>query len=135
MKQKTREQKVQDFHKATDATPDKFMDMLDLRGKLIVEEAKEVVEVLETLQMEWARHRDVSRGSMSALLKELTDLQYVLSGTVVDLELTDVFDTAFNRTHESNMSKLGVDGKPVKNAYGKVLKGPNYKAPIMEDLV
>jgi len=37
--------------------------------------------------------------------------------------------------HESNMSKLGPDGKPVYREDGKVMKGPNYKPPYMGDLV
>jgi hypothetical protein len=32
------------------------------------------------------------------------------------------------------MSKL-VDGKPVKDDNGKVLKGPNYEPPILIDLI
>ena len=33
------------------------------------------------------------------------------------------------------MSKLGPDGKPVKRGDGKVLKGPNYRAPDLSDIV
>lgn len=38
-------------------------------------------------------------------------------------------DGAFREVHESNMSKLGDDGKPIYRDDGKVLKGPNYKKP------
>ncbi len=41
---------------------------------------------------------------------------------------------AFKRVHASNMSKLGEDGKPIRRADGKVLKGPNYTLPDLEDL-
>ena len=45
-------------------------------------------------------------------------------------------DEALNRVHESNMSKLDDDGKPIyREKDGKVLKGPNYKPPTLEDLV
>ena len=47
----------------------------------------------------------------------------------------DVFMEAFDRVHNSNMSKLGADGKPIYREDGKVLKGPNYKAPDLSDLV
>ena len=47
----------------------------------------------------------------------------------------DVFMEAFDRVHQSNMSKLGADGKPIYREDGKVLKGPNYKAPDLSDLV
>lgn len=46
----------------------------------------------------------------------------------------DTVKEAFLRVHESNMSKL-VDGKPVYDENGKVMKGPNYKAPDLRDLV
>lgn len=42
---------------------------------------------------------------------------------------------AFRRVHASNMSKLGDDGKPIRREDGKVLKGPNYKPPVLTDLV
>lgn len=42
---------------------------------------------------------------------------------------------AVKRVHLSNMSKLGEDGKPIKREDGKILKGPNYKAPDLSDLV
>tara|TARA_R110002153_G_scaffold12478_5_gene46486 strand:+ start:2484 stop:2957 length:474 start_codon:yes stop_codon:yes gene_type:complete len=46
-----------------------------------------------------------------------------------------VFTEAFNRVHDSNMSKLGLDGKPIYRQDGKVLKGPNYRKPDLEDLI
>jgi len=33
------------------------------------------------------------------------------------------------------MSKLGLDGKPIRRSDGKVLKGPNYEPPTLTDLV
>lgn len=42
---------------------------------------------------------------------------------------------AFDRVHQSNMSKLGDDGKPIRREDGKVLKGPNYQPPFLADLV
>ena len=45
-----------------------------------------------------------------------------------------VFD-AFQLVHQSNMSKLGPDGKPIFREDGKVLKGPNYRAPDLSGLV
>lgn len=73
------------------------------------------------------------KAAKAALLKELCDLQYVLSGFAVTFGLP--LDEAFKRVHESNMSKLGPDGKPVYREDGKVLKGPNYKKPDLSDLV
>ena len=39
------------------------------------------------------------------------------------------FDKAFEIVQESNMSKLGEDGKPIYDAAGKIRKGPNFKEP------
>jgi predicted HAD superfamily Cof-like phosphohydrolase len=53
-----------------------------------------------------------------------------------DPAVTDeVLHEAFQRVHESNMSKLGEDGKPILREDGKVLKGPNYRKPDLTDLV
>jgi len=94
----------------------------------------------------------------AALLKEFCDLTYVLEGAqwagvdLKDLEpetLANIsvlfrlygksfspkqFEEAFKRVHTSNMSKL-VDGKPMRREDGKVLKGPNYQAPDLLDII
>ena len=44
-------------------------------------------------------------------------------------------DRVFDRVHDSNMSKLGNDGKPVRRDDGKVMKGPNYHPPSLDDLI
>jgi predicted HAD superfamily Cof-like phosphohydrolase len=88
-------------------------------------------------------------------LKELCDIMYVvtyagLKGyTIPQSMLSDLskiecfvnggldanFQEAFDRVHQSNMSKLGEDGKPIRREDGKVLKGPNYKEPNLLDLI
>ena len=116
-------------------------DTLRLRTKLISEEADEVFlaskDLVNLMLERKAGVRLVSKqefvGAKAALLKELCDLQYVLSGFAVTFGLP--FDEAFRRVHESNMSKLGPDGKPIYREDGKVLKGPNYKKPDLSDLV
>ena len=66
-------------------------------------------------------------------LKELADLVYVCYQYAVNMGWD--LDEAMHRVHESNMSKLGEDGKPIYRKDGKVLKGPNYEPPNLEDLV
>ena len=44
-------------------------------------------------------------------------------------------DEAMKRVFESNMSKLGEDGRPVRREDGKILKGALYKPPTLSDLV
>jgi len=95
-------------------------NLLQLRSKLIFEESSEVLVELES--------EDVDK---AALTKELADLLYVVYGTAITFGLP--LDTVFNRVHASNMSKL-VDGKPLYRDDGKVLKGPNYQPPKLDDL-
>jgi NTP pyrophosphatase (non-canonical NTP hydrolase) len=91
-----------------------------LRQSLILEEAKEASAELLRPQVDKA-----------ALTKELADILYVVYGTAITFGLP--LDTVFNRVHASNMSKL-VDGKPLYRDDGKVLKGPNYQPPKLDDL-
>jgi predicted HAD superfamily Cof-like phosphohydrolase len=44
--------------------------------------------------------------NLTEQLDALCDLQYVLSGTILENGFTNVFDEAFNEVHRSNMSKL-----------------------------
>ena len=44
-------------------------------------------------------------------------------------------DACFNEVQKSNMSKLGIDGKPIYNEKGKVMKGPNYFIPDFSKLI
>ena len=66
-------------------------------------------------------------------LKELADLVYVCYQYAANMKWD--LDEALHRVHTSNMSKLDEDGKPIFREDGKVLKGPNYKPPNLEDLV
>ena len=67
------------------------------------------------------------------ILKELADLVYVCYQYAANLGWD--LDEAMHRVHESNMSKLDEDGKPIYREDGKVLKGPNYAPPNLNDLV
>ena len=63
----------------------------------------------------------------------LTDLLYVTygAGHAFGIDL----DKCFNEVQNSNMSKLGEDGKPIYNEFGKVMKGPNYFKPDLSKFV
>ena len=71
--------------------------------------------------------------SYEAELKELADLVYVCFQFAENMEWD--LEEALDRVHKSNMSKLGLDGTPIRRSDGKVLKGPNYTPPILNDLV
>ena len=57
----------------------------------------------------------------------LTDILYVTYGAGHAFGID--FDKCFDEVQNSNMSKLGEDGKPIYNESGKVMKGPNYFKP------
>ena len=127
------EDKVKDFHVAMecDINSPLSTDLLELRYKLLKEELDELRAEIDNIRHELKNSGTSSTSARSKLLKELTDLQYVLSGMAITFGLP--LEEAFTRVHNSNMSKL-VDGKPIKREDGKVLKGPNYYPPVLDDL-
>ena len=134
----TREQKVARFHRAMnlDVDSDPRVSVLELRKKLLLEEVAEVSEAIDILSVELLRGKKGTKEQWANFLKELADVQYIVSGTFVSFNtFPSGFDTPFNRVHISNMSKLDNEGNPLYNKEGKVLKGPNYKPPDLTDLV
>jgi NTP pyrophosphatase (non-canonical NTP hydrolase) len=65
-------------------------------------------------------------------LKELADLVFVCYQYAIARNWN--LDTAMKRVFESNMSKF-VDGVALRREDGKILKGPNYHPPFLDDLV
>ena len=101
--------------------------------KLINEEFQELGNEFTNADKEKLKNGVVSREATANILKETVDLLYVLFFFAAGYNLP-IYE-AFERVHKSNLSKLGDDGKPLKNEFGKVLKGPNYKEPNLKDLV
>ena len=85
-----------------------------LRYDLIKEELDELKEALE--------NQDIKE-----VADALTDILYVTYGAGHAFGIN--LDKCFQEVQSSNMSKLGLDGKPIYNENGKVLKGPNYFKP------
>lgn len=67
------------------------------------------------------------------LMTMLTESQQTYDKAIDTLGDVDYME-AFRRVHNSNMSKLGEDGKPIRREDGKILKGPNYREPKLDDL-
>ena len=123
-------EKVQQFHKAFGVEPlwegfpppDK---MIRRRWDLLNEEYEEL----------WQEFFDYDDGHIvptpsptkHKIAKELADMLYVIYGMADELDID--IDSVFTEVHNSNMSKLGTDGKPILREDGKILKGPNYKEP------
>lgn len=141
---------MDEFHSAYGNNNDlSNVDLLILRRKLIKEEYEEVMTELDKAIMLEATYESLDTPDLfekstkdildeiystrEKILKELCDLAYVTAGCAYSLEMN--FDGALHAVHQSNMSKLGEDGKPVLREDGKVLKGPNYKPARMEPYV
>jgi predicted HAD superfamily Cof-like phosphohydrolase len=107
------------------------IEAMALRTRLILEEWTETLQAIS----EWESATDETRTHAAAveILDGLTDLLYVTYGAAYTFGLD--IDEAFKRIHESNMSKLGADGKPIYRDDGKVIKGPNYQPPTLDDIV
>ncbi len=73
---------------------------------------------------------DEEEAAIVTLIEKATEL----TEKATSMFAADIIQAAFLRVHQSNMTKLGDDGKPIFNELGKVTKGPNYKPPVMDDL-
>jgi|TARA_B100001248_G_C26986516_1_gene277065 predicted HAD superfamily Cof-like phosphohydrolase len=92
----------------------------NLRYNLIVEELQEFKEALE-------------KKDIKEVADALTDILYVTYGAGHAFGIN--LDKCFQEVQNSNMSKLGADGKPIYNENGKVMKGPNYFKPNLNKFV
>ena len=91
-----------------------------LRIDLIKEELDELTEAI--------KNKDLLE-----VADALTDILYVTYGAGHAFGIN--LDKCFNEVQNSNMSKLGEDGKPIYNEAGKVMKGPNYFKPDLSKFV
>ena len=75
----------------------------------------------------------IDNNDIKEVADALTDILYVTYGAGHAFGIN--LDKCFNEVQNSNMSKLGLDGKPIYNEKGKVLKGPNYFKPDLNKFV
>ena len=85
-----------------------------LRVSLINEELQEFKEAIKN-------------NDLKEVADALTDILYVTYGAGHAFGVN--LDKCFDEVQQSNMSKLGEDGKPIYNEAGKVMKGPKYFKP------
>ena len=69
----------------------------------------------------------------SSSSKSSSSLRYVVDGSCLEWGLPA--EKLLREVHRSNMSKLSADGKPILRSDGKVLKGPNYIPPMLEEII
>ena len=75
----------------------------------------------------------INNNDLKEAADALTDILYVTYGAGHAFGIN--LDKCFAEVQSSNMSKLGVDGKPIYNEKGKVMKGPNYFKPDLNKFV
>ena len=91
-----------------------------LRYNLIKEELDEFKQALDN-------------NDLLEVADALTDILYVTYGAGHAFGIN--LDACFEEVQNSNMSKLGNDGKPIYNDKGKVMKGPNYFKPDLSKFI
>ena len=91
-----------------------------LRHDLIKEELEEFKDAID--------NKDIKE-----VADALTDILYVTYGAGHAFGIN--LDKCFEEVQNSNMSKLGYDGKPIYNDKGKVMKGPNYFKPDLSKFI
>ena len=94
--------------------------IVNLRIDLIKEELSEFKEAIE-------------KKDIKEVADALTDILYVTYGAGHAFGIN--LDKCFEEVQNSNMSKLGTDGKPIYNEKGKVMKGPNYFEPDLSKFI
>ena len=134
---KSREEIITEFHKSfgQPVHEEPTVEILKLRRTLMMEEAQEFCADMDEAIALLEQGKAVPHEFYINMLKELADVQVVLSGASVALKPLKNLEEAFTRVFHSNMSKLGENGKPIWRKDGKVLKGPNYFKPDLSDLV
>ena len=91
-----------------------------LRINLIEEELEELKDAM-------------NNKDLKETIDALTDILYVTYGAGHAFGIN--LDSCFQEVQNSNMSKLGNNGRPIFNDQGKVMKGPNYFKPDLSKFV
>ena len=96
--------------------------IFNLRYNLMKEENEEYLEA-------------VRNNNIIEVADALGDMLYILCGTILSHGMQHKISEIFDEIQKSNMSKLGLDGKPIYRDDGKVMKGPNYFKPNIESIL
>jgi predicted HAD superfamily Cof-like phosphohydrolase len=97
-------------------------DRYRLRFNLMAEENVEYLEACAS-------------GDTVEIADAIGDMLYILLGTALEHGMQDHLKRIFTEIHNSNMSKMGKDGKPIRREDGKILKGPNYFRPNIKQII
>ena len=118
--------KVAEFQNATDQTVNHEPSLIstkeaNLRYELMAEENKEYFTAC------------INKDKVE-ILDACIDMLYILSGTINSNGLQELIEPAFNLVHLNNMTKVGRDGKVLRNPEGKILKPEGFKPVDLKQL-
>jgi len=91
--------------------------------KILLDEVEEVEDIFDVLTLQSVP----TEAALAMIADWLGDLQVYCASEMLKFGLPNEVVLAI--IMESNLSKLGTDGKPIYDEHGKVLKGPNYWKP------
>lgn len=118
---------VQVFHetfKQENGTEPRLLEAPEymLRHKLMAEENDEYLDACKD-------------GSLVEVADALGDQLYILCGTILKHGMQNIIEKVFNEIHASNMSKVGENGEAIVREDGKILKGPKYFKPNLQQFL
>ena len=124
---KTQINKVRAFHNAfkqeNGIIPTNLDDnQFELRHRLMAEENDEYLEACKD-------------NDLIGIADALGDQLYILCGTILKHGLQNKIEDVFTEIHESNLSKLDDNGKPIFREDGKILKSNNYFKPDLSKFI
>lgn len=119
-------EKVAEFQIATDQTVNQNPSLLqlkeaNLRYELMAEENTEYFTAC------------VGKDKVE-ILDACVDMLYILAGTINSHGLQELIEPAFNLVHENNLTKVGVDGKVLRDPNGKILKPQGFQPVNLKQL-
>lgn len=127
-------------------------ERMELRERLFYEELKEYndaeknndkVEMLDAVCDMYYIHigtlLEQNKGDVEKVASKIFFLEDERSKKIFKWETQNAFNTiltsAFEEVHKSNMSKLGLEGKPIYREDGKIIKGPDYFPPNLKQFL
>ena len=114
-------QQVRSFQKASGQVVNKKPTDLEI---------KEVQLRYDLMREENIEYQDAGLSKNKVeILDACTDQLYILLGTINAHGLQDLIGPAFELVHKNNMTKVGSDGKVLRNPDGKILK-PDGFVPV-----
>lgn len=118
--------KVAEFQNATDQTVNQETSLLslkeaNLRYELMAEENTEYFAAC------------VGKDK-TEILDACVDMLYILAGTINSHGLQELIEPAFELVHTNNMTKVGPDGKVLRDPNGKILKPQGFQPVNLKQL-